>query len=61
MTDLIALAKERRARLTAEVAKLDEFIQMAGMLVKYGTSKSGAEEGDDERAAAAVVRPMPRG
>ena len=34
-TDVVALAKERQARLTAEVAKLDNFIHMADALLKH--------------------------
>jgi hypothetical protein len=62
MSDLIAVAKERRTRLNAEIAKLDEFIHMAEMLLKYSPSKSG-DGGDDQRgdrSGPAVVRPMPR-
>ena len=36
MTDVIAIATERRARLVAEIAKLDEFLRMAETLKKYG-------------------------
>jgi transcriptional regulator with XRE-family HTH domain len=35
MADVIRIAKERRARLVAEIAKLDSFIRMAEVLVKY--------------------------
>ncbi len=35
MTDVVEIAKERQARLAAEIAKLDEFLRMAEMLVKY--------------------------
>ena len=34
-TDVVALAKERRARLTAEIGKLDNFIHMAAALLKH--------------------------
>jgi hypothetical protein len=64
MTDVIALAKERRARLAAEIAKLDEFIHMADMLVKYSPSKGGPPAGGDDqhrdRSGSAVVRSIPR-
>jgi DNA-binding transcriptional regulator YiaG len=36
MTDIVELAKERRARLLAEMAKLEDFIQMAEMLMNAG-------------------------
>ncbi len=34
-TDVVALAKERQARLTAEIGKLDSFIRMAVALLKH--------------------------
>jgi hypothetical protein len=62
MTDVVELAKERRARLATEIAKLDEFIHMADMLVKYspGKGKPGAaseDEADDKSARPTIVRP----
>jgi len=60
MTDVVELAKERRARLATEIAKLDEFIHMAEMLVKYGPGKgraSGSDEDVDKGGRSAVVRP----
>ena len=36
MTDVVEIAKERRAMLAAEIAKLDGFVRMAVALVKYG-------------------------
>ena len=47
MTDVVEIAKERRARLAAEIAKLDDFVHMAEMLVKL----SKASETEDEKAA----------
>lgn len=35
MTDVVEIAKEFRAKLAAEMAKLDDFIRMAEALVKY--------------------------
>jgi hypothetical protein len=65
MADVIALAKERRARLAAEVSKLDDFIQMAELLVKYGASRANAQaEGagePGERPRPTMVRPVPQG
>jgi hypothetical protein len=50
MSDVIKIAKERRARLAAEVTKLDDFIRMAEALVEWNSSKAGkAADGDDER------------
>ena len=34
-TDVVALAKERQARLAAEIGKLDTFIHMAETLLKH--------------------------
>jgi hypothetical protein len=57
MTDVIKLAKERRARLVAEVAKLDSFLRIARELAESGGGLSpdagllgsgGAAELDDE-------------
>ena len=63
MTDVVEIAKERRARLAAEIAKLDEFIRMAEMLVKYNPPKSNKGTGtDDDKAAKSsgpsTVRPI---
>jgi hypothetical protein len=52
MTDVVEIAKERQARLAIEIAKLDNFIRMAEMLVKYTPLKSSkASETEDEKAA----------
>ena len=52
MTDVVEIAKERRARLSAEIAELDDFVHMAEMLVKYNPSKSNKASGtEDEKAA----------
>ena len=60
MTDVVEIAKERRAGLAAEIAKLDEFIRMAEMLVKYTPLKSNkASDAEDTRAAgSAGPRPV---
>ncbi len=51
MTDVVEIAKERRIRLATEIAKLDEFIRMAEMLVKYTPLKSNkASDAEDARA-----------
>lgn len=61
MTDVLELARERRKRLTAEIAKLDEFIQMAEMLVKYDPDKasrlSHSDDGGDSARRPTVVSP----
>ena len=52
MTDVVEMAKERRATLAAEIGKLDNFIRMAEALVKHSQSKSSkASDTDDEKAA----------
>ncbi len=52
MTDVVEIAKEVQARLATEIAKLDDFISMAEMLVKYTPLKSSkASETEDEKAA----------
>ncbi len=52
MTDVVEIAKERQARLAAEIAKLDGFIRMAEALVKNSQSKSSkASDTEDEKAA----------
>ncbi len=51
MTDVVEIAKERQATLAAEFAKLDDFVHMAEMLVKYNPSKSNKASGtEDEKA-----------
>ena len=63
MTDVIKIAKERRARLQAEVAKLDDFIRMAEALVEWSQSKAGKSgDIDVDRASGSgdsTVRPYP--
>ena len=52
MTDVVEIAKERQARLAAEIGKLDNFIRMAETLVKHSQSKSNkASATEDEKAA----------
>ncbi len=52
MTDVVEIAKEHRATLAAEIAKLDDFIRMAEALVKHSLSKSSkASDTEDEKAA----------
>ena len=52
MTDVVEIAKERRLRLAAEIAKLDDFVHMAEMLVKYNPSKSNKASGTEHEKAA---------
>ncbi len=59
MTDVVEIANERSDalaaeidRLTAEIAKLDDFIRMAEALLKHSLSKSTkASDTEDEKAA----------
>lgn len=59
MADVIHIAKERRKSLAAEITKLDEFIQMAGSLMKWHESKGDkASEAMDARTTG-LSQPMP--
>ncbi len=52
MTDVVEIAKERQARIAAEIGKLDDFIRMAEVLLKHSrleSSKASATE--NEKAA----------
>ncbi len=52
MTDVVEIAKERQARLAAEIGRLDEFVRMAEALVENSQSKSNkASDTEDEMAA----------
>ena len=52
MTDVVEIAKERQARLVAEIAKLDEFLRMAEALLNHSQSTSSkASATEDEKAA----------
>jgi hypothetical protein len=52
MTDVVEMAKERQARLTAEIGRLDNFIRMAEALLKHSRLKSSkAPATEDEKAA----------
>ena len=52
MTDVVEMAKERRATLAAEIGELDNFIRMAEALVKQSLSKSSkASATEDEKSA----------
>ncbi len=52
MTDVVEIARERQARLAAEIGKLDDFIRMAEALLNHSQSKSSkASDTEDEKAA----------
>ncbi|MEM7177435.1 MAG: hypothetical protein AAGD47_04115 [Pseudomonadota bacterium] len=42
MTDVIKIALDRRAQLSAELSRLDDFIRMAESLVQEQTSRDGS-------------------
>jgi hypothetical protein len=47
MTDVVKIAKKCHAELSAEIAKLDEFIRMAEKLLKYEQASSNIAPGTD--------------
>lgn len=51
MTDVVKIARECRATLEAELARIDDFIRMAEALIKYSEGKYGAPTADAGRAA----------
>jgi hypothetical protein len=52
MTDVVEIARERQARLAAEIGKLDDFIRMADALLKHSQPESSkASDTEDEKAA----------
>jgi hypothetical protein len=52
MTDVVEIAKERRATLAAEFGRLDDFVRMAEALVKNSQSKSSkVSDTENEKAA----------
>ncbi len=59
MTDVVEIAKERRARLTAEIGRLDEFIRMAEKLVKYTPLKSNQASATEDAKVARSTGPAP--
>lgn len=46
MTDVVEIARSCRSRLAAEIARLDDFIQMAESLLKHGDSPDWGTRGD---------------
>ena len=55
MTDVVTIAKERRQRLQVEIARLDDFIHMAGVLLRYGKELERSEAKESEPAAPVVL------
>lgn len=56
MADVVEIARSRRARLAAEIARLDDFIRMAEMLLRYADGPGG---GFGEPAADGAPEPLP--
>ena len=52
MTDVVEIARERQARLTAEIGRLDDFIRMAEALLNHSQSKSIKASGTEGEKAA---------
>ncbi len=52
MTDVVEIAKERRARLAAEIAKLDDFVCMAEALLKHSRLESNTASGTEHKKTA---------
>ncbi len=52
MTDVVEIAKERQARLAAEIGKLDDFIRMAEALLKHSRLESNMASGTEHEKAA---------
>lgn len=50
MTDVVEIARSRRARLAAEIARLDDFIHMAELLRRYGDDPSHGTGGEADEA-----------
>lgn len=48
MTDVVEIARSRRSKLAAEIARLDEFVRMAEMLLKYGNGPGTGREDDGD-------------
>ena len=48
MTDVVKIARKCQAQLSAEIARLDEFIRMADKLLKYEQSASGKDQSADQ-------------
>ena len=57
MTDVVKIAKERQARLAAEITRLDEFVRMAEKLLKYHQLELSKASGAEPEKAAEAVGP----
>ncbi len=52
MPDVVEIAKERQAKLAAEIGKLDNFISMAEALLKHSRLESNTASGTEHEKAA---------
>ena len=59
MPDAVEIAQQRKARIAAEIAKLDNFIGMAEALIRQGDADAGAGPAARERNPAAAGEPDP--
>jgi hypothetical protein len=59
MADVVKIAKKCHAELTAEIARLDEFIRMAERLLKYEREGSKNALHADQDVAAEPAGPIP--
>jgi DNA-binding XRE family transcriptional regulator len=55
MTDVIKIAREHRARLAVEIAKMDDFIRMAEALIQYDQGLNRAPVMPADRPASRVL------
>ena len=57
MTDVVEIAKERQAKLAAEIGKLDNFISMAEALLKHSRLETNTASGTEHEKAAESTGP----
>lgn len=56
MTDVVEIARNRRSRLASEIAKLDDFIHMAELLLRSGDGPGKGRE--DDGGASRLLTPL---
>lgn len=66
MADVVKIAKERRLRLEAEIGRLDDFIHMAELLLKYGEGPGGrpgptTDRGEDRTVPSQLISELEAG
>ncbi len=57
MTDVVEIARQRQARLAAEIGKLDNFIRMAEALLKQSRLESNVTSGTEDEKSAELTSP----